>query len=85
LSLHLKRDKDWKEAVAIWEEMLSADPADCFACEELAKWYEHRDKNPEQALCLVCSTLELISNRSYDERKPLLSRRTRLEKKCGKS
>ena len=84
LSLHLKRDKDWKGAVTIWEEMLVADPADRFACEELAKWYEHRDKNPEHALCLVCSTLELISDRSYVERKPLLYRRTRLEKKCGK-
>lgn len=85
LSLILKREKDWEKAVAIWEEMLTADPADCFACEELAKWYEHRDKNPDKALCLVCSTLELISNRDTAEREVLRHRRTRLEKKCGKS
>jgi hypothetical protein len=84
LSLHLKRDKDWKGAVALWEEMLAADPADCFACEELAKWYEHRDKSPDKALCLVCATLELISGHHSDEQERLTYRRTRLEKKCGK-
>ncbi|NLN59736.1 MAG: hypothetical protein GX147_03320 [Deltaproteobacteria bacterium] len=84
LSLHLKRDEDWKGAIALWEEMLAADPADCFACEELAKWYEHRDRNPEQALCLVCNTLELISGRHSDEQDRLTYRRIRLERKCGK-
>ena len=53
LSLILKREKNWERAVALWEEMLLADSTDCFACEELAKWYEHRGKNPEQARTLV--------------------------------
>jgi uncharacterized protein len=84
LSIILKREKNWGKALALWEEMLAADPADCFACEELAKWYEHRQKNREQALALVCSTLDLISDRHEDERDRLMHRRLRLEKKCGK-
>ncbi len=41
LSLIHKKTNRWKDAVALWEEMIALDPYDVFATEELAKWYEH--------------------------------------------
>ena len=41
LSLIHKKTEQWDNAVSLWKEMIAIDPYDIFACEELAKWYEH--------------------------------------------
>ncbi|NBC12135.1 MAG: hypothetical protein GVY09_02095 [Gammaproteobacteria bacterium] len=45
--LHL-RAGDWRAAVSLWEPL--ADDGDVAALEALAKYYEHRAKDPRQAL-----------------------------------
>jgi len=81
LSLMLKREGDWRQAGEIWETMLRDNPSDCFACEELAKWYEHRLKDVNKALNLVKTTLEALDENLFEERQRLRHRLLRLEKR----
>ncbi len=52
LSLHHKRQKDWKSAVAIWETLLERSKS-IFAAVELAKHLEHRARDIKRALDVV--------------------------------
>jgi hypothetical protein len=81
LSLILKREKNWRQAGNIWEMMLRENPADCFACEELAKWYEHRLKDVNKALELVKATVAAIDKDNFAGRELLQHRLLRLEKR----
>jgi lipopolysaccharide biosynthesis regulator YciM len=81
LSLILKREENWRQAGEIWEMMLQDNPADCFACEELAKWYEHRLKDVDKALNLVKNTLQALDVNCFEERERLRHRLRRLEKR----
>ena len=81
LSLLLKREGNWQQAGEIWETMLQDNPSDCFACEELAKWYEHRLKDVHKALNLVKTTLEVLDESHFEERQRLHHRLLRLEKR----
>jgi len=82
LSLILKKEGNWRQAGEIWETMLRDNPSDCFACEELAKWYEHRLKDVNKALGLVKNTLETLDKSHFEERQRLSYRLLRLEKRC---
>jgi hypothetical protein len=54
LSLYLKRSQRWSEAVDIWTEM--AERGSGWATIELAKYCEHRLKQPERALWWIDRT-----------------------------
>ena len=81
LSLILKKEGNWRQAGKIWEMMLQDNPSDCFACEELAKWYEHRLKDVNKALNLVKITMEALGESHLEERQRLHHRLLRLEKR----
>jgi tetratricopeptide (TPR) repeat protein len=48
-SLLLKRMGEWENAIRLWEELLNSGEKTVFACEELAKYYEHRKRDYIQA------------------------------------
>jgi hypothetical protein len=49
LSLFYKRRGAWAEAVELWEQM-AVNRRSLFAAVELAKYFEHRERNPHRAL-----------------------------------
>ncbi|MBD3266572.1 hypothetical protein GF373_07870 [bacterium] len=87
LSVLYKRLDLWEKAVYLWRKMIKQ-PNDCFAFIELAKYYEHKEKDLAEALFLTeealrhmgCRELQweqhqLTGNKIADE---LLHRRRRL-------
>ncbi len=44
------RQKKWSQALEIWQKFIEKGEEIIFACEELAKFYEHREINIEQAI-----------------------------------
>lgn len=83
LSLMFKRAGRWEDAIDIWQTMISHDPGNTFAVEELAKWYEHRARDFEQALSLVNQALEKAYGISESERDAFVYRRNRLKRRIG--
>jgi len=49
-SLLLKKQKKWPRALNIWHKFIENSEEIIFSCEELAKYYEHRELNIRQAL-----------------------------------
>lgn len=49
-SLLKKKQREWPDALRIWEELLSHRNFTLFALEELAKYYEHVEKDHQMAL-----------------------------------
>jgi len=49
-SLVLKRQKKWKRALDIWQKFIENGEEILFSCEEIAKYYEHRNINLKKAL-----------------------------------
>lgn len=87
LSCIYKRNKNYKKAVEHWNSMLS-DPSipKIFPMIELAKYYEHREKNPFKALEIVEEAVSIssrmgIMNNIYH--KDLIKRLDRLKRKTG--
>ena len=58
-SFLLKRKGDWEAAIVLWEQ--AARNSGLYAFEELAKYYEHRDKNLETALHWTKRALEVLN------------------------
>ena len=83
LSLIHKRNGNWDEAVALWESILVENPVDYFACEELAKWLEHRKRDYRQAADLVSCLLNAKGSTTPDETEALAYRLSRLYRKLG--
>ncbi len=90
LSLLYKRGGQWDEATALWEAMAHAGRrADLFPYEELAKFYEHRARQPQRALETVERFLKLLEFASGLGRAPevdmaaLERRRARLLRKLA--
>jgi hypothetical protein len=83
LSLIRKKSGQWEQAVALWEEMLSCDPDDVFAVEELAKWYEHRRRDFGRAAGLVQGVLGRGTSLGEPERTALEYRLERLLHKAA--
>jgi len=59
-SLLLKRRHKWAEALLIWKGFLEKSSEILFAAEELAKYYEHQEKKPRQALDYTNRALQYI-------------------------
>jgi len=68
LSLIYKKDCRWEDAASLWQSLLSSNPYDFFAVEELAKFYEHRTREYEKALNLVARLLDEAPHLDDDER-----------------
>jgi len=85
LSLIHKRGNQWEEAAALWEAILAESPHDYFACEELAKWLEHRRHDYGRAADLVSGLLARTGATTPDEANALAYRLNRLRRKLGKA
>ncbi len=82
-SLIYKKARRWEDAVPIWEDMISRDPLDLFAAEELAKFYEHRAGEFKRAALIVKTVLEGSRTLSSEERRSLEHRLSRLARKSS--
>jgi uncharacterized protein len=83
-----KRSGNMKKALKLWQQATSLD--EIYAFIELAKYYEHRKGNYDEALHWTTSALEIIQRENYPpvERwkweADLKHRQTRLHRKRGK-
>ena len=75
LSLMLRADRDWTEAERVWREMIERGQMGVFPYVELAKLYEHRVREPREALRLTEAALALAPDAEKDA---LERRRVRL-------
>jgi len=77
LSLYWKRQGDWEKALKLWQD-LNSRGGNYFAVEELAKYYEHREKNFRKALFIINRMLKgpIIPHRDVKEK--LIHRKKRL-------
>jgi len=58
LSSHFKKSGNWQKALGLWQDLLQhSDELDCLR--ELAIYYEHREKNPQEALKYALDGLAL--------------------------
>ena len=80
LSLYYKRRGAWKEAVALWTRM-AAERKSFFAGVELAKYFEHRERDPGKAMEWVQAILSWQLPLDRHLRSELSHRRQRLSKK----
>ncbi len=91
LSWQYKRVDSYEKAVEIWQEMIEKNTIDIFPYVEMAKFFEHREKDYEQALFYTKQAIELLSkNRSITnnykkEMNNLKHRRERILEKICKS
>jgi hypothetical protein len=83
LSLIHKRAGRWDEAVSLWEIMIAGDPDNVFAAVELAKWYEHRERDCSRALSLVEKVLPSADCLPVSDRKALVYRMNRLKRRVA--
>jgi uncharacterized protein YprB with RNaseH-like and TPR domain len=83
LSLAYKRRGEWEKAVEVWSAMLSGGKS-LFAAMELAKYLEHRRRDPRGALETVEAALLWDMPVSGRQREEIRRRRARLERKVGK-
>ncbi len=59
-SLLLKRREKWEEALAIWRSFIESGEEILFAFEELAKYYEHRERHYTRAIDFTDRALKYI-------------------------
>ncbi|MCE5274550.1 MAG: ribonuclease H-like domain-containing protein [Syntrophaceae bacterium] len=83
LSLIHKKAGQWDRAAGIWEAMVSRDPLDVFAVEELAKWCEHRSHAFGRAALLVERVLGECGTLASAEQQALAHRLERLLRKAS--
>jgi len=83
LSRVYKQAGRWDEAVDIWHTLHAKDPGDLFAVEELAKWYEHHERDFARALALVRDTLQGSVHLSPVASDALTHRLRRLQRRLG--
>ena len=80
LSFLYKRNGRWQEAAQIWQELVTAMPADYSTISELAKYLEHRVHNYCHAKMLIEKALAEVNNFSPGEKEALQHRRERLKR-----
>ena len=80
LSMIHKREKRWADAVGIWKDFVSNERIFSLSpYVELSKYYEHKEKKFETALCYSNEALSKISNRRENDVGALRHRIFRLE------
>ncbi len=81
-----KKEKKYKEAVKVWESAIDSDYKFTFSPYiELAKYYEHREKNFEKALNYTSTVLEKLPEYMMKELPSIEKRITRLKSKIQRS
>ena len=83
LSLAYKRRGQWDMAVAVWMSMMDTGKS-LFAALELAKFFEHRERNVERALELVEQALSWGLPLNTASRREVRKRRERLRTKASR-
>jgi uncharacterized protein YprB with RNaseH-like and TPR domain len=83
LSLMYKRTGRWDEAISLWEMMITGDSGNVFAAVELAKWYEHRERDYSRALSLVKQVLPSAGRLPGSDREALVYRMNRLKRRLA--
>ena len=81
LSFLYKRNGRWQEAAQIWQELVTAMPADYSTISELAKWLEHHVRDYQRAKDLVEKALNQTHALSAEQRDSLLHRLKRVNAK----
>ncbi len=81
LSFLYKRNGRWQEAAQIWQELVTAMPADYSTISELAKWLEHHVRDYQRAKDLVEKALNQTPALSAEQRDSLLHRLKRVNAK----
>jgi len=83
-----KRSGEYSKAVECWKRMITDSKVPgLFPMIELAKYYEHKEKNIEEALAivekamLICRQTNFINNAYYND---LKKRKDRLKRKAGR-
>lgn len=79
--IHHKREREWQGALAIWERM--AEKKSLFAAMELAKYWEHKGKDPQRALAWVDTALAWGLPLDAAARQEIGRRRERLVARIG--
>ena len=60
-SLLLKKEQKWDKALDIWHKLINDGEEVLFSCEEIAKYYEHREINLQLALNYTNRAIEYIN------------------------
>jgi hypothetical protein len=79
LSLHHKRNGEWERAAQIWQTMVERSRS-LFAAVELAKYLEHRLREPDRAFTVVERILSWNLPLAAPARRDLGRRRARLQR-----
>ena len=91
LSLRYKKDRDWKPAVSSWQEMIVRGEGGVWPYIELAKYYEHVEKDDPRALSCAQQALSFLLNRSLltgdqtEESEQILKRIARLKQRIARN
>jgi uncharacterized protein YprB with RNaseH-like and TPR domain len=64
LSFHLKRQDNWTEAVGLWQLAIEENHGRLYPFVELAKYYEHRERDYTAAEQLVLRAIDLVETSS---------------------
>jgi uncharacterized protein YprB with RNaseH-like and TPR domain len=64
LSFHLKRQDNWTEAVELWQLAIEENHGRLYPFVELAKYYEHRERDYARAEQLVLRAIDLVETSS---------------------
>ncbi len=82
LASHFKKSKDWSRAITLWQQATGDDEPHSFR--ELAMYYEHKEKNYEEAIRIAEEGLALSMERSLSLQKDFEKRIDRLRRKVRK-
>jgi hypothetical protein len=90
--LLLKKERKWDDALEIWQNFINRGEEVVFSCEEIAKYYEHREINLNLALDYTNRAIEYINiideiqglKALKENRNNLIRRLNRLQNKISK-
>lgn len=94
LSYERKKQKEWEKAILLWKELAEVSNKNIAieSCVELAKYYEHREKNIEDAMAYCAKAIAILQEKMKiwrTEKQPQLEelekRQERLKRKSNKS
>lgn len=82
LAYYFKKMGEWEKALELWQDLLEhSEDLDCFR--ELAMYYEHKVKNPEEALKYALDGLALAQGVSHSYEQDFQKRVDRLTRKMN--
>jgi hypothetical protein len=83
LAYHFKKKKQWEKSIELWEYLMeNSEDLECFR--ELAIYYEHRKKDPEEALKYALDGLALSEGHNLKYEQDFKKRVKRLKQKISR-